>query len=104
MIAHSFRGAVFGPAQELHGATFVVPGDLSTPTGGYTYDRRIVGELEALGWQVEVLDIGEGFPRPTPEVRTIAGAQLMGLPIGQPLVIDGLAYGVMPEEGQSLRE
>ncbi len=24
MIAHSFRGAVFGPAQRLHGATFVV--------------------------------------------------------------------------------
>ncbi|MFN4091083.1 MAG: 6-pyruvoyl trahydropterin synthase family protein [Alphaproteobacteria bacterium] len=24
MIAHSFRGAVFGPAQGLHGATFVV--------------------------------------------------------------------------------
>ena len=24
MIAHSFRGAVFGPAQALHGATFVV--------------------------------------------------------------------------------
>src|SRR5437870_11718012 len=24
MIAHSFRGEVFGPAQELHGATFVV--------------------------------------------------------------------------------
>jgi 6-pyruvoyl-tetrahydropterin synthase len=24
MIAHSFRGVVFGPAQELHGATFVV--------------------------------------------------------------------------------
>jgi 6-pyruvoyl-tetrahydropterin synthase len=24
MIAHSFKGAVFGPAQELHGATFVV--------------------------------------------------------------------------------
>ena len=24
MIAHSFRGAVFGPAQHLHGATFVV--------------------------------------------------------------------------------
>lgn len=24
MIAHSFRGAVFGPAQELHGATFVI--------------------------------------------------------------------------------
>src|SRR4029079_8439436 len=24
MIAHSFRGAVFGPAQALHGATFIV--------------------------------------------------------------------------------
>ena len=24
MVAHSFRGAVFGPAQQLHGATFVV--------------------------------------------------------------------------------
>ncbi|MGC1948444.1 MAG: 6-carboxytetrahydropterin synthase [Pseudolabrys sp.] len=24
MIAHSFRGAVFGPAQAMHGATFVI--------------------------------------------------------------------------------
>jgi 6-pyruvoyl-tetrahydropterin synthase len=24
MIAHSFRGAIFGPAQALHGATFVI--------------------------------------------------------------------------------
>ena len=24
MIAHSFRGEVFGPAQQLHGATYVV--------------------------------------------------------------------------------
>jgi 6-pyruvoyl-tetrahydropterin synthase len=24
MIAHSFRGSVFGPAQKLHGATFVI--------------------------------------------------------------------------------
>jgi 6-pyruvoyl-tetrahydropterin synthase len=24
MIAHSFRGAIFGPAQALHGATFIV--------------------------------------------------------------------------------
>lgn len=28
MIAHSFRGAVFGPAQRLHGATFVVEATL----------------------------------------------------------------------------
>jgi 6-pyruvoyl-tetrahydropterin synthase len=24
MVAHSFRGAVFGPAQSLHGATFII--------------------------------------------------------------------------------
>jgi hypothetical protein len=24
MVAHSFRGAVFGPAQRVHGATFIV--------------------------------------------------------------------------------
>jgi 6-pyruvoyl-tetrahydropterin synthase len=29
MVAHSFRGAVFGPAQKLHGATFIVDLELS---------------------------------------------------------------------------
>ena len=29
MIAHSFRGAVFGPAQRLHGATYVVDATFS---------------------------------------------------------------------------
>ena len=29
MVAHSFRGEVFGPAQRLHGATFVVDGGLT---------------------------------------------------------------------------
>lgn len=31
MIAHSFRGAVFGPAQALHGATYVVDVELRRP-------------------------------------------------------------------------
>lgn len=32
MIAHSFRGAVFGPAQALHGATFVIDVAFIAPT------------------------------------------------------------------------
>ncbi|MET0507925.1 MAG: 6-carboxytetrahydropterin synthase [Burkholderiaceae bacterium] len=32
MIAHSFRGDVFGPAQRLHGATFVVDVAFRRPT------------------------------------------------------------------------
>ena len=31
MIAHSFKGAVFGPAQRLHGATYVVDVELRRP-------------------------------------------------------------------------
>lgn len=32
MIAHSFRGEVFGPAQQLHGATYNVEIDFRRPT------------------------------------------------------------------------
>jgi 6-pyruvoyltetrahydropterin/6-carboxytetrahydropterin synthase len=32
MIAHSFRGEVFGPAQRLHGATYVVDAELARET------------------------------------------------------------------------
>src|SRR5262249_19050824 len=31
MIAHSLKGAVFGPAQRLHGATYVVDVELRRP-------------------------------------------------------------------------
>jgi len=34
MIAHSLRGEVFGPAQRLHGATYVVDAALSGPELG----------------------------------------------------------------------
>lgn len=32
MVAHSFRGEEFGPAQRLHGATFVVEAEFRAPT------------------------------------------------------------------------
>jgi glycosyltransferase involved in cell wall biosynthesis len=83
-------------------AAFVVPGDLATPTGGYAYDRRIIAELRALGWQMQVLDIGGGFPCPTPAERIAAHRCLAELSNEGPIVIDGLAFGVLAEEAQAL--
>jgi glycosyltransferase involved in cell wall biosynthesis len=76
---------------------FAVPGDLATPTGGYAYDRRMIAELTALGWSVEVADIGSDFPRPSARTRAAADARLMSITKGIPVVIDGLAFGALPE-------
>ena len=54
MVAHSLRGDVFGPAQRLHGATYVVDA---------TFRRR------ALGPDRIVMDIG----RATDELRAVLG-------------------------------
>jgi glycosyltransferase involved in cell wall biosynthesis len=83
---------------------FAVPGDLSTPTGGYVYDRHIIAELRQLGWQVDVLDLGEGYPRPNAEIKAAASERLAEIPAGRPIVIDGLAFGVLPEVALALRE
>jgi 6-pyruvoyl-tetrahydropterin synthase len=48
MVAHSFRGEVFGPAQRLHGATFVVDLELQRPdldADGIVADIGLVSEL-----------------------------------------------------------
>jgi glycosyltransferase involved in cell wall biosynthesis len=86
------------PRNELHLA-FAVPGDLATPTGGYGYDRRIIEELRRLGWQVDVANIGDGFPFPSIAQRATALAILSAVPAGCPMVLDGLAFGALPEAG-----
>jgi glycosyltransferase involved in cell wall biosynthesis len=81
---------------------FAVPGDLDTPTGGYAYDKRIITELRALGWQVDVIDLGATFPNPDTNARAAALAKLDAVTEGQPIVLDGLAFGVMTEEAVAL--
>jgi glycosyltransferase involved in cell wall biosynthesis len=76
---------------------FAVPGDLATPTGGYGYDRRMIAELQKLGWQVDVVGLGDGFPRPSAAQKRFAGDALAGVVGAHPVVIDGLALGVLPE-------
>ena len=56
MIAHSFRGAVFGPAQALHGATFVIDAAFMAETldaNGIVVD--IGRALETLGATLQPL-------------------------------------------------
>jgi len=81
---------------------FAVPGDLATPTGGYAYDRRMIAELRELGWRPEVLNLGGGFPRPSALTRAAANAHLADVPKGRPIVIDGLALGVLPDAAETL--
>ena len=48
MVAHSFKGEVFGPAQRLHGATFVVDLELARKgldEHGIVADIGLAGEL-----------------------------------------------------------
>jgi glycosyltransferase involved in cell wall biosynthesis len=77
--------------------TFAVPGSLDTPTGGYAYDRRIMAELRQLGWEVDCIDLGEGFPSPSEATRSAARSALLKIPAGRPIVVDGLALGVLPD-------
>lgn len=77
--------------------TWAVPGDIATVTGGYAYDRRIIAELTRLGWDVEVIGAGDGFPRPSIRQKAEAESRLLAAPSDRPMVVDGLAFGVLPE-------
>jgi glycosyltransferase involved in cell wall biosynthesis len=81
---------------------FAMPGDLATVTGGYAYDRRMIDELSCLGWQIDILNLGDGFPWPSESTRETARTQLLAMPAGRTIVVDGLALGVMPEAASQL--
>ena len=81
---------------------FAFPGDLATPTGGYAYDRRIIAELKAMDWQIDVVRLGDGFPRPSAAQKAFAQARLAEVTKRTPIVIDGLAFGALPEAARAL--
>ncbi len=75
----------------------VVPGSLSTRTGGYVYDRRMLDQLRARGFAVSVHEIGDGYPRPCAAARQRSAATMARIPAGRTVVIDGLALGGMAD-------
>ncbi len=76
-------------------AAFLIPGDLSLPTGGYGYDRRILARLPAFGVDIMHVALPGSFPFPTADDLAATEAILAGLEPDQVLLIDGLAYGAM---------
>jgi glycosyltransferase involved in cell wall biosynthesis len=78
--------------------TFVIPGDINTPTGGYGYDRRVLSVLPDYGVQAELLLLPGDFPTPSAKDLKHSAKLLAALPVTQPLLIDGLALGAMPPE------
>src|SRR4051794_616355 len=68
----------------------LVPGPFDTVSGGYIYDRRIVGGLRALGHEVELVELAGRHPLPDAMAEEAARAALAALPQDVRPVIDGL--------------
>jgi len=80
-----------------HALQFLIPGDLQCASGGYVYDRRMIGALRALGWEVTVHTLDASFPIPSRAALAHAHGVLDGLPEQALVIVDGLALGAMPE-------
>ncbi|MFO1117441.1 MAG: glycosyltransferase family 4 protein [Beijerinckiaceae bacterium] len=76
---------------------FAFPGDLRLPTGGYGYDRRVIAELRTLGAQVREISLPASFPFPSPDDLETS-RRLLTNDQRDALIIDGLAFGALPEE------
>lgn len=77
---------------------FAIPGDLATPTGGYVYARRLMAALPATGWRPHPLPLPAGFPHPSPDDLRRTCQALESLPPSSPVLVDGLAFGVLPRD------
>ncbi|WP_227270133.1 glycosyltransferase family 4 protein [Roseobacter weihaiensis] len=80
-------------------AAFAIPGDIATLTGGYIYERHLLGGLRALGHPVQHLQLADSFPDPTPAEMADAVAQLKALDPTCPMIVDGLVFGAIDPTG-----
>lgn len=81
----------------MRACCFLIPGDWNTPTGGYTYDRRMVLALREAGWTVEVCCLDGAWPQPHAAELAGAVARIAALADGTLVVADGLAFGTLAE-------
>jgi glycosyltransferase involved in cell wall biosynthesis len=74
---------------------FLIPGDIDLPTGGYIYDRRVMGLLAAHGIETRHVPLPGAYPAPTSEDLAETARLVHELPADAILLIDGLAFGAM---------
>lgn len=73
------------------GVVFLLPAPIDTPTGGFVYDRQVIGGLRRrLAAPLRVLALPGGFPAPAPASLAAAAEAIARLPDGTLLIADGL--------------
>jgi glycosyltransferase involved in cell wall biosynthesis len=77
-------------------AAFAIPGDINLPTGGYTYDRRLLALLAGLGVAAHHVELPGSFPAPSMADLARTERLLSAVAPDCILLIDGLAFGAMP--------
>jgi glycosyltransferase involved in cell wall biosynthesis len=77
--------------------TFAVAGRLDAPSGGSVYNRRMAETLVKRGWTVDVRELDDSFPFPSANAVQHAADVLARLPSDSLVVVDGLAFGAMPD-------
>ncbi|WP_134681098.1 glycosyltransferase family 4 protein [Paracoccus ravus] len=76
-------------------ATFAIPGDIASLTGGYIYERRLLEGLRDLGHPMRHLALPAGFPTPSGAEMARAAALLAAVDPAHPLILDGLVFGAI---------
>lgn len=80
-----------------HDAAFAVPGDLNATTGGYHYDRSLIEAVRRAGHGMRPVVLPGDFPFPTATEMARATDMLAALPGNEVVIIDGLAFGALPD-------
>src|SRR5262245_13805836 len=64
----------------------------------------MISELAQRGWTVKLVNLGDGFPDVHQGRQAAAAKLLADTPPGMPIVIDGLAFGALPQAAAALQK
>ena len=79
---------------------FIVPAgidDLTRPSGGNAYDRRIARDLFSAGWAVSLHEVPGPWPEADAQSLDALATVVGGIPDGSRVLLDGLVASAAPE-------